>query len=106
VTYTFAAWIFVVFAFFAKNEPLFGIASSRSFTLRCSFIEQRRVHRLMRWRIFRSRNSMSKKCTAFRKMCEAKSQWHSLNVRMSTIFIFGLVILLFGVDVNSRHESN
>ncbi len=49
---------------------------------------------------------MSKKCTAFRKMCEAKWQWHSLNVRMSTILIFSLVILLFGVDVNSRHESN
>jgi hypothetical protein len=42
-------------------------------------------------------------------MCEAMWQWNLLKVRMDTILIFtlaSLVILQFGVDVNSRHESN
>ena len=36
-------------------------------------------------------------------------QWNLLNIKMDTILIFSLVslvILQFGVDVNSRHESN
>ena len=52
---------------------------------------------------------LSKNCAVFRKMCEAMWQWNLLNIKMDTILIFAVVslmILQFGVDVNSRHESN
>jgi hypothetical protein len=39
-------------------------------------------------------------------MCEAKWQWHLLEVKMNTILIFSLVILLFGVDVDLHQQSN
>jgi hypothetical protein len=53
------------------------------------------------------RNAISKKCAAFRNMCGAMWRWNLLMIKMNAILVFSLVslvILQFGVDVNSRYQ--